>query len=176
MKKLFLFKTLLLCSTAFAAVDFSNLNSCVDDVKHALASPETVMLFTTDYNQLMAQLNNPSVQTAFPAVYLQAVVNPFINYLQKLGVRGFASIFNPRTSDSQAQFLQQIIPDIAEAVLQNSKGYAEKATDAFQEVVNDLYDGFLSEEDRVSNETGLPIKPPDQGVLPGIVKWGNPDA
>ena len=40
-------------------------------------------------------------------------------------------------------------------------------TDAFEEVVSDLYDGFLSAEDREG------VKPPDYEKIPALVKWGN---
>jgi hypothetical protein len=45
-----------------------------------------------------------------------------------------------------------------------------RATDAFQELVGDLYDGFLSAEDRQG------INPPDNAKTPPLVKWGNPDS
>jgi hypothetical protein len=60
--------------------------------------------------------------------------------------------------------------DIAQAILQHGEGYNSKATSAFQELVSDLYDGFLSLEDR----TG--VKPPDISIIPPLVKWGNPGA
>jgi hypothetical protein len=59
--------------------------------------------------------------------------------------------------------------DAVQAVLQNASGFESKATDAFQEVVGDLYDGFLSAEDRVG------VKLPDYEVIPPLVKWGSPD-
>ena len=34
--------------------------------------------------------------------------------------------------------------DLAHAILQNGEGYHARATDAFQEVVSDSYDGFLA--------------------------------
>ncbi|WP_218578648.1 hypothetical protein [Vineibacter terrae] len=58
--------------------------------------------------------------------------------------------------------------DVAHAILQNGEAYQGVATDAFQEVVADLYDGFLSAEDR----RGVP--PPDHDVLSPLVKWGKP--
>ena len=42
------------------------------------------------------------------------------------------------------------------------------ACDAFQEVVGDLYDGFLSAEDRQG------VNPPEDGSTPPLIKWGNP--
>jgi hypothetical protein len=52
-------------------------------------------------------------------------------------------------------------------VLQRGEGHEPRATAAFQEVVSDLYDGFLSAEDRRG------VKPPDRGVLPPLVRWGS---
>jgi hypothetical protein len=60
--------------------------------------------------------------------------------------------------------------DIAQAILQNGEDYRTVATDAFQEVVSDLYDGFLSAENRRG------VKPPDDGVIAPLVKWGRPEA
>jgi hypothetical protein len=53
--------------------------------------------------------------------------------------------------------------------LQNGEGFETVATDAFEEVVSDIYDGFLSAEDRAG------LKLPDSRVLAPLVKWGNPD-
>jgi hypothetical protein len=59
--------------------------------------------------------------------------------------------------------------DMAHAILQRAEQYEPQSTDAFQQVVDDLYDGFLSAEDR------LGVDPPDEGVTPPLVKWGRPD-
>jgi len=50
-----------------------------------------------------------------------------------------------------------------------AEGFAADSTDAFQEVVSDVYDGFLGAEDRRD------VNPPDRGVIPPLVKWGNPE-
>ena len=60
--------------------------------------------------------------------------------------------------------------DIAQTILQNGEGYNWAATDAFEEVVSDLYDGFLSAEDRRG------IEPPDRDIMPPLVKWGDPSS
>jgi hypothetical protein len=173
MKKFLL--SLSLVSSLCATVDISHLDQCVDDVKRALAMQDRVMYFTTDYNQLMDRLRSSEVQNAFPQIYQQTVLNPFVTYLERLGAWGFSSVFAGQ-GNPQTEFLRAILPDVAEALLQNGEQFAVKATNAFQEVISDLYDGFLGEQARISNTTGMPIKPPDRGVLPGIVKWGNPDA
>lgn len=166
---------LTLCSTV-CSLDISNLNNCVVDIKQALAKEEAVTLFSTNYAKLMIDLKTASVRNAFPVVYQQQVFDPFVQYLEKMGEWNFNTLFTHPANNSQSAFLQQIIPDISEAILQNGKNFAEAQTNAFQEVVSDLYNGFLGQEERRSKETGQQIKPPDRGVLPPIVKWGNPDA
>jgi hypothetical protein len=43
-----------------------------------------------------------------------------------------------------------------------------RPSNAFQEVIGDLYDGFLSAEDRQG------VNPPDLSITPPLMKWGNP--
>lgn len=157
-------------------LDFSNLERCIEDVKRATESPQkNEVFFTKDYNQLMEVLTIPQMRETLPKVYQDTMFDPFLSFLEKIGVGGFNSIFIYQPNNPKYSFYRQIIPDIAEAILQSGYNYAQKASNAFQEVVNDLYKSFLSEENRVSNETGVPIKMPDKGVVPPLVKWGNPD-
>ena len=53
-------------------------------------------------------------------------------------------------------------------MLQKGEKYNVVAIDAFQEVVSDLYDGFLSAEDRRG------INPPDKETVAPLVKYSNP--
>lgn len=62
-----------------------------------------------------------------------------------------------------------VMLDIAHSILQNGEGFESVATDAFEEVVSDLYDGFLGAAER----SGLKL--PDNTKLAPLVKWGNPD-
>jgi hypothetical protein len=176
MKSFFLFACSLALFSSACAVDISNLQSCIDDVKTAAARDDTVTLFTTNYNQLMDALTTPEIKQYFPSIYQQEVLDPFVQYLERMGEWGFTSIFSDHPTNPQADFLKEIIPDISEALLQTGEGYAQKSTHAFEELVSDLYDGFLSEEDRVSKETGVQIKLPDRTFLAPLVKWGSPDA
>jgi hypothetical protein len=64
----------------------------------------------------------------------------------------------------------RLMLDIAQSILQHGERYNKTPTDAFQEVVSDLYDGFLSAEDRRG------IKPPDLMIIAPLVKWGNPES
>jgi len=169
-----------LISSVFA-VDISNLSTCTDDIVQALSQDVNVELFTQDYGSLMNELSANAVRSSFPATYQQEVLDPFVGYLNNMGEANFTSIFNGQSNDDLAAFLKEIIPDISDALLQKASFQTndaanQKSTNAFEEMVSDLYDGFLSKEDRVSNETGMPIKLPDRQFLPPLVKWGNPDA
>ena len=54
------------------------------------------------------------------------------------------------------------------AIGQRQPGSLQKATQAFEETISDLYDGFLSMEERRG------VKPPDHQTVSPLVKWGNP--
>src|SRR5512139_3254388 len=101
-----------------------------------------------------------------PAPYRSAVGEPLLKALDGMGPGGFARVL---ARDPGRTGPARLLLDAAQAVLQRTEGYQARATAAFQEVVSDLYDGFLSAEDRRG------VKPPDHGVLAPLVKWGRPD-
>src|SRR5205823_6254259 len=82
--------------------------------------------------------------------------------LRRIGPTGFEQVMHndPRRVSSAG-----LMFDIAQAILQNGEGFERIATDAFEEVVSDLYDGFLSAQDRAG------MKMPDEVVLAPLVKW-----
>jgi hypothetical protein len=91
------------------------------------------------------------------------VAGPLLATLDRLGPAGFKRLL---ASDPAREGDACVLLDTALAVLQSGDG---AATDAFQEVVSDLYDGFLSAQDRRG------VKLPDRAVLPPLVKFGRPD-
>jgi hypothetical protein len=117
------------------------------------------------YAALRSRLDAASAR--LPAAYRRAVAVPLRETLERLGARGFARVL---AGDTERQGAARLLLDVAQAILQRGEGYAAGATAAFQEVVSDLYDGFLSAEDRRG------VKPPDRGVLPPLVRWGDADA
>lgn len=162
--------------TSGFAVDFSNLANCTNDIKQNTALPNTyTSQFVPNYQTLLMKLQAPDVRASLPLVYQQNALDPFITFLTQLGAANFQTIFTSQQLSGNYSFLKEMIPDAAEAILQSGVMDAAAATNAFQEVINDLYMGFLSEENRISKQTGMQIKPPDRGVLPGLVKWGNPE-
>ena len=65
--------------------------------------------------------------------------------LDQLGEAGFRRVL---ADDPERVGAAGLLLDVAQAVLQHGEGYQGRATAAFQEVVSDLYEGFLSAEDR----------------------------
>ncbi|MBI5099933.1 MAG: hypothetical protein HZB30_11920 [Nitrospirae bacterium] len=144
--------------------DIANLRNCVEDVKKAALDSDTGPSDPTEYSQLLGRLE--ASREKLPPLYRETVFKPFSGKLERLGPSGFNKIL---LNDPDRAGLGGLMLDIAHAILQNGEGYNVKATDSFQEVVSDLYDGFLSAEDRRG------VKPPDKGVIPPLVKWGHPD-
>lgn len=143
--------------------DISNLQKCIEDVKEAALDSDSGPADPTDYNKLLRRLK--ACQQTLPPLYCKAVFNPYIKNLEKIGKEEFDKIL---ALDPRKERLAGLILDIAHAILQNGEGYNKKATDAFQEVVCDLIDGFLSAEDRKN------VKLPDKSIIAPLVKWGNP--
>jgi hypothetical protein len=142
----------------------AGLSVCVEDARTAALDGDTGPVDPLVYRPLLTRLE--AVAERFPPVYQKTVAQPFTATLVQLGERKFKNILaQDPTHESSAGLLL----DIAQALLQQGEDYLQLATDAFQEVVSDLYDGFLSAEDRRG------VKPPDHGVVPPLVKWGNPE-
>ncbi|WP_242392775.1 hypothetical protein [Anaeromyxobacter oryzisoli] len=139
-----------------------NLAACIADARAAALERDDGPADPADYRSLLARLEK--ARAKLPPLYRQATGDPFVATLEKLGARGFKDVLG---QDPDRQGIARLMLDLAQAVLQNGEGYQELATDAFQEVVSDLYDGFVSAEDRRG------VKPPDRGVVPPLVKWGS---
>jgi hypothetical protein len=144
--------------------DFSNLEGCINDAMRAALDSEVGPKDPTKYNELRGRL--VACREKLPPLYRKAVFDPFVSELDRLGELGFNQIL---LDDPDKEREAGLMLDIAHVILQNGEEYNEVATGAFQEVVSDLYDGFLSVEDRRG------VKPPDLGVIPPLVKWGRPD-
>lgn len=146
------------------APDVSNLAQCVDDARLAALDGDSGPAEPSGYPQLLGRLE--AARETLPPLYHDTVFVPFVNTLQRIGQSGYTRLL---MRDPQREGTAGLMLDIAQAILQNGEGYAARATDAFEEVVSDLYDGFLSAEDRRG------VNPPDKGTLAPLVKWGNPD-
>jgi hypothetical protein len=144
--------------------DLSNLSACIDDARNAGLDGSAGPPEPADYNQLLGRLE--AAKMSLPPIYRQGVADPFITVLRSIGQQGFNQVLQ---RDPRRESAAGLMFDIAQAILQNGEGFESVATDGFEEVVSDLYDGFLSAEDRAG------LKLPDNRVLAPLVKWGNPD-
>lgn len=143
--------------------DFRHLQASMEDVTKAALDNDTGPADPAEFHSLYDRLHGAA--ESLPPLYREHVYHPFMQALDKLQEAGFISMLR---RDPQKEREAGLFCDIAQAILQNKEGYEKEATDAFQEVVSDLYDGFLSEEDRKG------IKPPDQSLIAPLVKWGRP--
>jgi hypothetical protein len=141
--------------------DLSRLSSCVKEVMDAVSDTDPGPADPTNYSQLRGRLE--AVRNKLPPLYRDSFVLPYIETLDTLRESGFTRIL---IHDPYREGTAGLMLDAAQAILQQGEEYQLQATDAFQEVVSDLYDGFLSAEDRRG------VKEPDKGVIPPLVKWG----
>ncbi len=143
----------------------AGMKAVIEDARKAAISiskgPADPTNYTTFVNRLKA------VQGKFPPLYEQSYVAPFIKTIVGLGATKFNKILS---SDPDRESAAGLMLDLGQAILQHGEGYAKAETRAFQEFISDLYDGFLSAEDRRG------VKAPDLGVVPPLAKWGNPEA
>ena len=147
-----------------ATLKVPGMKACIADSKAACADLSAGPAEPLDFEQLLQRLEVS--KRKLPPLYRRHCAEPFVAQLQDLGADGFQEVIR---RDQERANEAGLMFDIAQAILQNGEGFEEIATDAFEEVVSDLYDGFLSAEDRAG------IKPPDVGVLAPLVKWGYPD-
>lgn len=146
-------------------VDLSRLPALVDDARRAWLDRTPGPPDPTGYADLMRRL--AAAREKLPPLYRETTADPFASALRGLGAKGYAGIL---AKDPGREGTAGLMLDVAQAILQNGEGYEAKATDAFQEVVSDLYDGFLSAADRRG------VKEPDHEKIAPLVKWGRPDA
>ena len=143
--------------------DISNLDMCIKDVIKAALDNDLGPEDPTNYSQLRGRLE--ACRNKLPPLYRETFFKPFIQELNGLGESGFTEIL---LTDPRRERAARLMLDISHTILQNGERYEEIAIDSFQEVVSDLYDGFLSAEDRKG------VNPPDKGAIPPLVKFGEP--
>ena len=142
---------------------FRNLYQCIYDASDAARSKDNGPVDCIKFKELGSRLE--ACLPKLPPIYREELCKPYVNSLEKLGEAGFDQVLlmDPEKTDEACLML-----DIAQAILQHGEGYKKIATDALQEIVSDLYDGFLSAEDRHD------IKLPDLETIAPIIKWGSP--
>lgn len=145
--------------------DISNLQNCIEDARQAALDQDPGPSDALEFDVLRGRLQGS--RSRIPPLYLQSVFNPFVQTLDEIGERGFNRVL---ISDQSREGAAGLMLDIAQAIIQRGERFERQASAAFQEVVADLYDGFLSAEDRKG------VEPPDLEVVAPLVKFGNPDS
>jgi hypothetical protein len=147
-----------------SSIVLTGLPAVIEDARQAMLSSEKGPAEPSNYADLVTRLHTSKGK--FPPLYETNFTMPFIATIDSLGAAVFTKIL---AHDPTRESTAGLLFDLAQAVLQPSDGYNEAPTRAYQEFISDLYDGYLGAESRHG------VKPPDRGVIPPLVKWGNPD-
>lgn len=143
----------------------SGLQALTDDIERAILSREEGPPDSLEYREIRARL--AAAIPVFPRLYRETMSEPLFKIFDEMGERGWADILS---RDRSLGAIARLGLDLVQTQNQRASGYRLSAGKAFQEVVSDLYDGFLSAADRGG------VKPPDYGVAPPLIKWGQPYA
>lgn len=146
-----------------AVPDLSNMAACIEDARRATLDQSSGPADPEAYGALLKRLS--ASREKLPPLYRDAVCDPLVSQLEAIGEGGFGEVLG---SDPRRERAAGMLLDLSQTILQNGEAYEPLATDAFQEVISDLYDGFLSAEDRRG------VKPPNRSVVAPLVKWGDP--
>ena len=141
----------------------SHLAHCVADASLAIRDRDPGPSDPRQFDDLMARLTEAKASLA--PIYQQAMFEPFVATLTALGEAEFHRILASDVNNDRAG---RLMMDIAQALLQPAEGFQHESLRGFQGLVSDLYDGFLSAEDRRG------VKSPDRGVTAPMVKFGEP--
>ncbi|MBM3724366.1 MAG: hypothetical protein FJW40_02925 [Acidobacteria bacterium] len=140
------------------------MNDCVRDANAAALDRSAGPPDPRDFAALSRRL--PAARLKLAPVYRAAMFDPFTALIQDLQKAGFDEVL---AQDKQDDGAGRLMMDLAHSLLQPADGFERSSLRAFQEVVADLYDGFLSAQDRVG------VKKPDRSVLAPMVKFGEPE-
>ena len=141
----------------------THLNALQSDALAAIQSVETGPEDLFRHDAIIDALEEAG--GAFPPIYERAMRLPLLNTFRSLGPDGWAGVLD---SDPRIERAARLGLDLTQAIVQRADPDIETASLAFQEVISDLYDGYLGAADR----TG--VKAPDHSVLAPLVKWGQP--
>ena len=144
--------------------DISNLQNCIENVRQAGLDQDPGPADPLQFDALRGRLQ--AARSKMPPLYLEAVFTPFVQALDEISENGFNQVL---LGDPTRERAAGLMLDVAQAILQRGEGFELKASAAFQEIVSDLYDGFLSAEDRGG------VEPPDRETIAPLVKFGRPD-
>ena len=148
---------------AVARPPLSHIAHCIADASLAIRDRDPGPPDPKSFDDLMRRLAD--ARSTLAPIYQHGMFEPFVATLSALGDGAFTRIL---ASDANNDHAARLMMDIAQALLQPADGFQRESLRAFQQLVSDLYDGFLSAEDRRG------MKPPDRGVIAPMVKFGEP--
>ena len=124
-------------------INLSQMAACVEESRLAWLDTDKGTPEPIHYAELIAALEVARMK--LPPLYRTAAAEPFLSAIKDLGAAKFAQVLR---KDPERVGPAGMMIDTAQAILQNGEGYQATPLDAFQEVISDLYAGFLSAEDR----------------------------
>lgn len=142
------------------APDLAHLAACADDLRRALLDHSRGPAEVREHALLRRRL--AAAGRRLPGAYRRAVLEPLLARLDALGPAGLRRLLRSPND----RHLAGCLLDLAAAAQQARR---RPETRALQEVVGDLYDGFLAAGARDG------VEPPEGGTLPPLVKWGRPE-
>jgi hypothetical protein len=143
----------------------TGLDACVEDARAAAALRRDGPPDPVAFAPLRARLERAAGE--LPPDYRRTAAEPLLKALDRLGPRGFERLL---AEDPLRQGEAALLLDLVQGVLQHGEGYQARATAAFQEVVSDVYAGFVAAAARRG------VKPPELGATPPLVRWGSGEA
>jgi hypothetical protein len=99
--------------------------------------------------------------TVLPSPYFSVFIDPLKNL--------FTSSFEDICDIIEQNNDETPFRDWLDTIQQRQEGYLKAPTQAFEQIINDLFDGWLSAESR------LEIKPPDNQTVSSLVRWAQTD-
>jgi hypothetical protein len=137
---------------------FKDFNKLIDDTVPIEKSFED--FFEYDYFSSKSEALNiiSDGYNILPSIYHKTVLDPLKNV--------FTNSYDELSGYLKRYPGRSIYRDYFDAIYQRKIGYMLKYTNAFEESCADIYDGFLSMEERVG------VKFPDYQYYAPLVKWG----
>jgi len=141
-------------------VELKDLSNLLTNTRTYITEPE---LSRKEKNYFKSKQSVLSIvkkgYSVLPSVYFSEFVDPlkkaFTHYYDEI------SGLIKRTDDASP------FVDWLDSIQQRHEGYLGHATNAFEEVINDLFDGWLSAESRIE------VKHPDNQTVSSLVRWAD---
>jgi hypothetical protein len=142
--------------------DIENFEKLKDTSKRFIKSnDEPTRINIDEKNQALSIVYDG--YTTLPIVYHELFLDPLIKLLQNENYSDIKDMF----SDDGKELYGSAFYDWLSSIHQRRENYLSSATNAFEELVADIYDGYLS------NSSRRGIKPPDHMLLSPLVNWSS---